>query len=60
MGRLVEIQTALKPLKKSEKIEIHFTTLFNGLLLRIYKIWGREILTQSSFKSSICAIKILN
>ena len=77
MGHLDDIQSALKPLKKLEKIEIHFmiilglaellktmnqpgpaVTFFDGLFFRNYKRWGREILTQSSFKSSICVIKI--
>ena len=33
-------------------------TLFDGLFLGKYKRWGREILTQPLFNSSICAIKI--
>ena len=33
-------------------------TLFDGLFLKKYKRNGREILTQSSFKSSICANQI--
>ena len=33
-------------------------TLFDGLFYGKYKRQGREILTQSSFKSLICAIKI--
>ena len=44
MGHLVDIQTALKPFKKIEKIEIKFynqpgptVTLFDDLFLRKYK-----------------------
>ena len=33
-------------------------TLFDDLYLGKYKRYGHEILTQSSFKSSICAIQI--
>ena len=79
MGRLDDILTALKPLKKSEKIEINFydhfmtsriiknneparfdpnVTLFEEFLLGIYRTYGIEISTPSSFVSSICAIKI--
>ena len=33
-------------------------TIFDGLFLRKYKRQRREILTQASLKSRICAIKI--
>ena len=33
-------------------------TFLDGLFIGKYERWGRAILTQSSFKSSICAIKI--
>ena len=35
-------------------------TLFDGLFLRKYRRWGRGMLTQSSFKTSNCAIQIWN
>ena len=34
MGRIDDIQTALKPLKKSEKIEIHFYDDFKTKTVR--------------------------
>ena len=77
MGRLDNIQIALKPIKKSEKIETHFMSilglyesietmnqpdptlkLFTSLFLGKYKIYCREIFTQTSFMSLKCAIKI--
>ena len=84
MGRLVDIQIALKPLKKSDFDFDHLTkitililtilglaesfktmdrpdptaTLFDGLFLGKYERYGHEMLTQSSLKSSVCAIKI--
>ena len=46
-GRPLNIQSALKPMKKSEKIEITTATLFDGLFFVKFKRWGREILNTS-------------
>ena len=57
MGRLDDIQAALKPLKKSKKLKYIFMTIlglaesFKTYVPEIIKYRDVKFLTQSSFKS---------
>ena len=50
MGRLDDIQTAIKPLKKSENIEIHFYTILE--LAESFKTMNRPDPTVTLFDGS--------
>ena len=55
---ILGLAESFKTMNRPDPIPFPTVTLFDGLFLGNYKIWEREILSQSSFKSSICAIKI--